>query len=131
MLLDKLIGPVTALLDKFIQDKDQKAEIAYKLATLAQDQAHEIAVEQIKTNREEAATGNLFIGGWRPCVAWVCVAAFALNFLINPLANWALVLSGETMVLPTLDTDALMPLLLGMLGLGTLRTTEKVKGVAK
>ncbi len=131
MILSALIGPITGILDKVIQDKDQKAQIAFELATLAEKQAHALAVEQIKTNRAEAQTGSLFIGGWRPGVAWVCVIAFALNFLINPLANWYLVLIGETMVLPALDTDSLMPLLFGMLGLGGMRTAEKVKGVAK
>ncbi len=131
MIFDALLAPITSILDKVIQDKDQKAQIAFELATLAEKQAHALSLEQIKTNRAEAQTGSIFIGGWRPAVAWVCVVAFALNYLINPLANWYLVLIGETMVLPALDTESLMPLLLGMLGLGGLRTTEKVKGVAK
>ncbi len=129
--LTPLLGPIVQILDKVIPDKDLKTEIAYELATLADKQAHIIAVEQIKTNRQEARTGKFFIGGWRPAVAWVCVSAFALNFLINPLANWYLALSGQEMVLPALDTEALFPLLFGLLGLGGLRTAEKVKGVAK
>ncbi len=128
--LTHLFGPIVKILDKVIPDKDLKTEIAYELATLAERQAHTIAVEQIKTNRQEARSGKFFIAGWRPAVAWVCVLAFALNFLINPLANWYLALSGQVMVLPSLDTEALFPLLFGLLGLGGLRTAEKVKGVS-
>ncbi len=131
MVLNLLIGPIAALLDKVIPDKDQKNRIAHDIATLASRQAHELAKLQVETNREEAKSTSLFIAGWRPAVAWVCVISFALNYLVNPLANWALIIMEETMVLPTLDSEALFPLLFGMLGLGGLRSAEKFKGVAR
>ena len=71
-MLQSLIGPVTGLLDKFIEDKDQKAMLAHELATMADKQANSIALAQIEVNKMEAASGSIFKGGWRPFIGWVC-----------------------------------------------------------
>src|SRR5210317_593281 len=90
-MIQALIGPVTGLLDKFIEDKDQKALLAHELATLADKQANEIALAQIEVNKAEAASGSLFKGGWRPFIGWICGVAFAYHFLLQPFLVFILV----------------------------------------
>ena len=130
-MIEHLIGPVTGLLDKFVEDKDQKAKLANEIATLAERQAHEIAKSQIEVNKAESQSGSVFIGGWRPATGWVCVLGFGVNFLVIPLTNLFLSITENPLLVPTLDVSQMMPVLLGMLGLGSMRTVEKTKNVAK
>ena len=130
-MIEHLIGPVTGLLDKFVEDKDQKARLAHEIATLAERQAHEIAKSQIEVNKSESQSGSVFIGGWRPATGWVCVLGFGVNFLVIPLTNLFLSITENPLLVPTLDVSEMMPVLLGMLGLGSMRTVEKTKKVAR
>ena len=84
-VLTSLVGPVTGLLDKFIEDKDQKAKLAHELATMADKHAQEAMLAQLEINKAEAASGSLFKGGWRPFVGWTCGIAFAYHFVLQPL----------------------------------------------
>tara|TARA_B100000900_G_scaffold174143_1_gene147767 strand:+ start:2538 stop:2912 length:375 start_codon:yes stop_codon:yes gene_type:complete len=120
-MLQALIGPVTGLLDKFIPDADQKAKLAHEIATMSEKHAQEIALAQIKVNEAEAK-GNWFQSSWRPAIAWVCVLGFLVNFLVSPIC------AGFGVVIPQADTGTMLPVLLGMLGLGTMRTVERLKG---
>tara|TARA_A200000159_G_scaffold133874_1_gene132155 strand:- start:1247 stop:1645 length:399 start_codon:yes stop_codon:yes gene_type:complete len=130
-MLQSLIGPVTGLLDKFIEDKDKKNAIAFELSTMAERHAQELAKAQLEVNKTEAAHKSLFVSGWRPAVGWVAVLGMASNFLVIPVANFVLALANSTIIVPILDLSEMMPVLLGMLGLGVMRTTEKVKGVQR
>jgi hypothetical protein len=130
-MLQSLIGPVTGLLDKFIEDKDKKNAIAFEISTMAEKHAQELAKAQLEVNKTEAAHKSLFVSGWRPAVGWVAVIGMACNFMVIPMANFALALAESTIVVPVLDTSEMMPVLIGMLGLGTMRTAEKVKGVQR
>jgi hypothetical protein len=130
-ILNSLIGPVTGLLDKFIEDKDQKNAIAFELSTMAEKHAQELAKAQIEVNKTEAAHKSLFVSGWRPAVGWVAVLGMAGNFLVIPLANFTLALVESEVIIPILDLSQMMPVLMGMLGLGAMRTAEKVKGVQR
>ena len=123
-MLQALIGPVASLLDKFIPDADTKQKLAHKIATLAERQAHQIAIAQIEVNKEDAK-GNWFQAGWRPACAWVCVAGFTVNFLISPLAE------PFNIIVPQADISTMMPVLLGMLGLAGARSFERVKKIGK
>ena len=131
-LLNALIGPVTGLLDKFVEDKDQKAALAHEISTMADRHAQELALAQVEVNKAEAASGSVWKGGWRPFVGWVCGTAFAYHFVIQPLAIFVVAAYGmEIPALPEFDMGQLMTVLMGMLGLGGLRSFEKYKGLTK
>lgn len=123
-MIQTIIGPVAALLNKFIPDADTKNKLAHEIATLAERQVHEIALAQIEVNKQDSK-GAWFQSGWRPACAWVCVAGFGVNFLLSPL------LFPFGIIVPQADTATMMPVLMGMLGLGGLRTMERVKKVGK
>ena len=131
-MIAKLIEPVTGLLDKFIEDKDQKAQLAHELATMADRHAQDLALAQIEVNKAEAASGSVFKGGWRPFIGWVCGGAFAYHFVLQPVIVFAVLTAGVDLPpLPEFDMASLMTVMMGMLGLGGLRTYEKQKGLAK
>ena len=131
-LLNSLIGPATQILDKFVEDKDQKAKLAHELATMADRLAHEQHLAQIQVNREEASSGSLFKGGWRPCIGWICGIAFGYHFVLQPVIVFIVVLIGmDIPELPSFDMGTLLTVLGGMLGIGGLRSYEKSKGLTK
>ncbi len=129
-IVSGLISPVTSLISEFIEDKDKAAEIAFRVSTMAATQAHEQTLAQLNVNKAEAESGSLFVGGWRPAVGWVCVAAMALNFVISPVFG-PMIEAYTTVNMAPLDLSEMMPILLGMLGLGAMRTVEKRQGVAR
>jgi len=131
-LITSLVGPVTGLLDKFIEDKDQKSALAHEIATMGERHAQEALLAQLEINKAEAASGSLFKGGWRPFVGWICGFALLYHFILSPLIIFIVALSGATIPpLPEFDMGSLMTVLLGMLGIGGLRTFEKQKGLTK
>jgi phenylpyruvate tautomerase PptA (4-oxalocrotonate tautomerase family) len=131
-LLGKLVDPVSNILDKVVEDKDQKARLAHEIATMAERHAQELARGQIEINKEEAKSRNIFIAGWRPFVGWTCGLALFWHFLGLPVT---LFITGwfnlQHPPLPEFDMQSLMTVLLGMLGLGGMRTFEKFKGITK
>jgi hypothetical protein len=129
-MLELLINPIASLLDKVIPDKDQRDKLAHEIATMSQKQGYELAKAQIAVNQVEAGHRSIFVAGWRPALGWVGVSAIAYNYVLLPLINIYLV-SNSMDVLSPMDLSELMPLILGMLGLGGYRTYEKKKGVAK
>ena len=128
-MIQALIGPVTGLLDKFIEDKDQKARLAHDLATMADQHAQELAKGQMAINQVEAAHKSLFVSGWRPAVGWVCVLGMFGNFITIPFSNFVLALLGIDIVIPLVPLETMMPVLMGMLGLGAMRSYEKKNAV--
>ena len=128
-MIEKLIGPITGLLDKFIEDKDQKNALAHEIATMSQKYAQEIAKGQLEVNKVEAAHKSLFVAGWRPAVGWVCVLGMFGNFITIPFSNFVLALLGINIVIPLVPLETMMPVFMGMLGLGAMRTYEKKNSV--
>ena len=123
-MLEQLIGPISGLLGKFVEDKDQKNALAHEIATLAQKEAHKNAALQLEVNRAEAAHKSLFVAGWRPFIGWCCGLGLLYSVLLSPLLDiW--------FEMPVIDSSILMPTMTGMLGLGALRSYEKVKGVSR
>jgi hypothetical protein len=123
-LVGQLIGPVTGLLDKFIEDKDEKNRIAFELSTMAERHAAELAKGQMEINKVEAAHKSLFVAGWRPSIGWCCSLGLLYHVLIAPIASiW--------LEVPEIDPSLLMTTMTGMLGLGAMRSYEKTKGVSR
>jgi hypothetical protein len=123
-MLSQLISPITGLLDKVITDKDQAAKLAHEIATMSERHAQELAKGQLEVNKAEAQTGSLFIGGWRPFVGWICGLGLLYNVIIAQIL-------GIWFEVPEVDASLLTPVLMGMLGMGAMRSYEKKSGVAK
>ena len=130
-MIESLIGPVTGLLDKFVEDKDQKAKLAHEVATMAQRHAQELAKAQLEVNKVEAAHKSSFVSGWRPAVGWCCVLGMTGNFMVIPFTNFVLALLAVEVTIPLIDLETMMPVLMGMLGLSAMRSYEKTKGVSR
>jgi hypothetical protein len=131
------LDPLSALLDiggKVIDRvwPDPEKAAAAKLELFKMQQSGELAqmAGQLAINKEEAANPNVFVSGWRPFIGWVCGSGFAIQFVIGPMAEWVSALYGNPIKFPQMDVGTMMPLLFAMLGLGTLRTAEKINGVA-
>lgn len=127
------LDPVSALfevgskvLDRVLPDPAQQAAAKLELMKLQQNGELAQITGQMEINKVEAASSSLFVSGWRPSIGWVCGAGFAVQFVIGPLAEWGSALYGHPVKFPQMDTGTMMPLLLGMLGLGGLRTAEKL-----
>ena len=123
-MLEELIAPVTGLLSKFIPDVDERNRLSHEIATMSQKAADANALAQIEILKADAK-GSGFQSSWRPLCGYVAVLGMAVNFLISPIA------AGFGLVIPQADAGTLMPLLLGMLGLGGMRSAERIKGVGK
>ncbi|WP_208507954.1 3TM-type holin [Variovorax paradoxus] len=128
---------VGELLDKILPDKTAADAAKVKLVELAQQgelaklQADTaLATAQTEINKVEAASTRLFVAGWRPFVGWICGLAVAFKFIGGPLLFMVAQALGHPVDLPKIETEELWPLLLGMLGLGGMRSYEKVKGAA-
>ena len=130
-MLTALIAPVSKLVGKFIEDKDQKNKLAHDLATLASRHAQELAKGQIEANTAQAKHPSLFVAGARPAIMWICALGLLTQFFIMPIAEWATAIWFPEIALPKLATSELMTLTLSLLGLGGMRSFEKSKGVAR
>tara|TARA_R110002020_G_scaffold37353_2_gene112832 strand:- start:2304 stop:2717 length:414 start_codon:yes stop_codon:yes gene_type:complete len=131
-MLQALIGPIASILDKFIPDADTKQKLAHEISTMAENHAQQIALAQIKVNEAEASStgpGSLFKGGWRPACGWICVISLGYTYILQPFLVFILLAAGVDLPdIPTLDTNALLPILLGMLGLAGARSFDRYTG---
>ena len=131
-MIQALIGPATEIIGKFVEDKDQKNKLAHEIATMAEKHALEMAKGQMAINAEEAKSRNVFVSGWRPFIGWSCGLALFAHFILFPSADVITAYLGyEPVSYPAFDMDSLMTILLGMLGLGGMRSFEKYKKVTK
>lgn len=127
------VGAVSSLLqdvlDKVFPDKQGQAEQRAAYLLKAQELDNQLAVAQANINNTEAGARDLFVSGWRPWIGWVCGGAFAYHLIIEPFLAFAMAAFGHSFPLPDFDTATLNTTLMGLLGLGTLRTVEKIKKV--
>jgi hypothetical protein len=129
--IPQMVTTIGGLLNKFIPDKDARERAANELAMeLAKQQGDQIQ-GQIETNQAEAEHRSVFVAGWRPFIGWVCGAALAWTFVGYPIVSFLLAAFGVPRALPVVPTEALFELVLALLGLGSLRTFEKYKGLTK
>ena len=130
-LISAVLPAVMEVAGRFLpEDAEERAKAERQIeAQLAQHLAA-VDLAQIAVNREEAK-GNWFQAGWRPCTGWVAALSFGRVYLFQPMASFVLAQTGHLVQLPSLDMSQMMPILLGLLGLGGLRTLERSKGVGK
>lgn len=126
-IIGDLIDGVKDLVSEVIVDKDKRDQVNLELAKLqdsAQARLDAQVLAQVEVNKVEAASGSIFVAGWRPAVGWVGASALAYSYILSPI------LVGLGLDLPTPDYSGLMNIVLAMLGIGGMRTYEKVKGVS-
>ncbi len=134
---DVVAASVLKVIDKVIPDPEAKARAAMELAQLRQagefkeiDAALESARMQTEVNKAEASSGNPFASSWRPSVGYVCAAGLAYAAILEPLIRVLAPILGYAGQLPAVDTAITMQILIGLLGLGGMRSAEKIKGAA-
>tara|TARA_X000001036_G_C20609818_1_gene778525 strand:- start:733 stop:1110 length:378 start_codon:yes stop_codon:yes gene_type:complete len=118
-LIDKLIEPVSGLLGKVIKDKDQAARLAHEIATMGEKHAQEQVMAQLEILKMDAQ-GNWFQSSWRPLIGWIGGISLGINYMVAPIAM------GFGFSIPQADMSVMMPLLLGMLGMGGMRSFDKL-----
>ena len=132
-----LLGIGSKVIDKIWPDPAQRD--AAKLELMKMQQAGDLAqltaetsvmIEQIKVNQAEAQNPSTFVSGWRPAIGWICGAACAWNWIGLPIVKMGLAIAGHQINLAPADLTEMLPILMGMLGLGGLRTLEKLQGKA-
>jgi len=142
LLISGLFSAAQSLIERFFPDPEKKAAAQLELLKMQQNgDLAQLAAEtdlaklQIQTNVEEAKHANIFVSGWRPAVGWTCAAAFAYSYVLLPFAQFLVFTFGTSEMVsqlklaPKLELSEMLPVLFGMLGLGGLRTVEKVKNV--
>ena len=136
LLISGLFSAAQSLIERFFPDPEKKAAAQLELLKMQQNgelallaSETDLAKLQIQTNVEEAKSTNWFVAGWRPGIGWVCGAGLAYAALVEPFARFiAKVWFGYTGEFPVISTDLTLQILMGMLGLGAMRSVEKIKG---
>jgi len=130
-ILTALVPALGTVVDRMIPDKAAAQRAKDDMEAALVKAANDAAMAQVEVNKIEAGHASVFVAGWRPAIGWVCAAALAWAFIVAPVASWSLAAFGIKETLPAISTDNLFELVLAMLGLGGLRTFEKLKGVAR
>lgn len=137
-LVPDALNAAVKFLDRIIPDPEAKAKAILELkkeenAQALQEMTLELQAMQAQTsiNQEEARSGDKFASRWRPFVGWICGFAFAYHFILQPLLAFSMASFGHKVELPAFDMDVLNTVLMGMLGLGGMRSFEKLKGITK
>jgi len=130
-LLPSLLPVVGDVLDRFFPNKEERAKAEREIEAKLTAHLASIDLAQLEVNKQEASHRSLLVAGWRPFVGWTCGLALFYTYLVQPMATFVLAQTGHLIHLPPVDLSAMMPVLLGMLGLGGLRSFEKYKGVSK
>lgn len=136
---DTVAAPIIAIINKVVPDKAAAAAAVSQLQQMQMTgalqeelmQLTSVTTAQSDINKVEAASSSVFVAGWRPMIGWICSSALAFQYLLRPLIQWVLIVAHQPLAapLPGID-DNLWQLMFGLLGMGTLRTVEKLKGVA-
>ena len=122
-MIDKLIQPVSDILDKFVADKDLKTKLSHEL----EKEIISLNKAQLEVNKVEAANENVFVSGWRPFIGWACGVSLAYHFIVEPMIQYIFIANGIQFETPEFDFSQLSTIVMAMLGMSTLRTYEKTK----
>ena len=140
-LVNILLGPVFDTINKVIDrawpDPTEAAKAKLEVMKMQQagdfkelDAAVQLAVAQIEVNKAEASSGNWYAASWRPTIGYICAFALGGQFIAHPLIEWFVAYKGLNISIPSFDFAPLMTIVLSLLGVGAMRTVEKIKGVA-
>jgi len=121
------VSAVGNVVDQLFTSDDERAQVALLMEKLRQQPQ----ILQAEINRIEASHRSLFVAGWRPFIGWVCGLGFLWAFILHPLFLWVVAVRGMAITPPEIMTDNMMELVLALLGLGTLRSVEKMTGRSK
>jgi hypothetical protein len=130
-IVTALLPALGTLIDRLIPDRAAAEKAKAEMEMQLVNAANEAALAQVEVNKVEAAHSSVFVAGWRPSIGWVCAAGLAWAFVVAPVASWALLALGVKTELPAIQFNHLFELVLAMLGIGGLRTFEKLRGVAR
>tara|TARA_R100001143_G_scaffold60872_1_gene60762 strand:+ start:1295 stop:1702 length:408 start_codon:yes stop_codon:yes gene_type:complete len=131
-LLPAILPALTDVIGRFLpEDKEARAEAERQIEQQLATHLAKIDLAQLDINKQEASHRSIFVAGWRPFIGWTCGLALAWTYVGVPILQFILAQTGHLIDLPSLDMSQMMPVLMGMLGLGGLRTFEKFKGVSK
>jgi|TARA_R110000803_G_scaffold70801_1_gene133803 hypothetical protein len=131
-LITTLLPSIMDVAGRFLpEDKEKRAAAEREIKEKLTDSLAKIDLAQLDINKTEAAHRSLFVAGWRPFIGWSCGVALAYTYIVQPALTFGLAQAGYLVDLPAVDISQMMPVLMGMLGLGGLRSWEKVKGVSK
>jgi|TARA_R100001163_G_C4881711_1_gene78725 hypothetical protein len=131
-LLPSILPAVTNVIGRFLpEDKEAKAKAEREIEAQLTTHLAKIDLAQLEINKAEASHRSIFVAGWRPFIGWSCGIALAWTYVATPILQFILANTGYLIDLPAMDMSQMMPVLMGMLGLGGLRTFEKFKGVSK
>ena len=131
-LIKSMIGPIIGPLIDRIPDANERARAKEQIEAQMLAAMTSLVQGQLAINQKEAEHGSIFVAGWRPAIGGICGSALGWNYILQPIITWIAFISGLDLAdAPRLDTAELTTILLGMLGLGGLRTYEKRLGVAR
>jgi hypothetical protein len=131
-LIPALLPAITDVIGRFLpEDKEARAKAEREIEQQLATHLANIDLAQLDINKTEAAHRSVFVSGWRPFIGWACGVSLAWSYVVLPILQFILSQTGYLIDLPALDMSQMMPVLMGMLGLGGLRTFEKFKGVSK
>lgn len=119
-MIASLLPVASKLLGKFIEDKDTKNKLAHEIATMAEKHGQQLALAQIEVLKEDAK-GNWFQSSWRPLIGWISGLSLGINYMVAPIC------AGFGVTIPQADMSVMMPLMFGMLGIGGMRSFDKIK----
>lgn len=122
-MIDKLIEPVSDILDKFVVDKDLKTKLSHEL----EKEIISLNRAQLEVNKVEAKHNSIFVAGWRPFIGWSCGLSLTYHFILEPIIQYILIVNSVDFTTPEFDFSQLSTIVMAMLGMSTLRTYEKTK----
>ena len=126
-IAESVIGVAGKVLDKFVEDKDLKTKLSHELKS----QIVSLDLAQAQANVEQAKHPSIFVAGARPAIMWICAFGLGWQFVFQPVALWILAVGSFDLVLPMIETEGLLTLTLSLLGLGGMRSFEKMKGIQR
>jgi len=131
-LLPSILPIVSDVVGRFLpEDKNARAKAEREIEKQLATHLAKIDLAQLDINKAEASHRSVFVAGWRPFIGWSCGVALAWTYVVTPILQFILAQTGNLVDLPAMDMSQMMPVLMGMLGLGGLRTFEKFKKVSR